>query len=77
LPDHEAWHAGEAANTLIDLFRQRYDAARKAAEEQWDREQLLNPVDDAAWEQELLPRKQIEDWDADDRAHPEGYTHNV
>jgi hypothetical protein len=48
------------AGELVAPFAQRYDAAFKAAHEQWEQECLQIPVDDAAWEKELQRREEIE-----------------
>ena len=45
---------------LVAPFLERYDAAFKAAREQWEQECLQIPVDDAAWEKELEWRAGIE-----------------
>ena len=65
------------ANPLVAPFVARYDAAAQAAEEQWKQECLQTPIDDAAWEEELQQRKQMEDKAADDAAHPERFIHRV
>jgi hypothetical protein len=73
---HTNWVFGRA-KPLVTPFAERYEAANKAALEQWKQECLQRPVDDAAWEEELCRRKRIEDRDADDAAHPERFIHTV
>jgi hypothetical protein len=45
---------------LVAPFIERRDAAFKAAREQWHRQFLQVPIDDAAWDKELKRRAQIE-----------------
>jgi hypothetical protein len=61
------------AKALLEPFQERYDAAYKAAEAQWERECEQIPVDDAAWEQELERRRQLDDY----FAHPEKRIHHI
>jgi hypothetical protein len=50
------------ANKLLGKFKERYDAAFKAAQEQWERECEQIPVDDVAWEKELERRRELEEY---------------
>jgi hypothetical protein len=69
--------AGEAAMALVVSFEERYKAAHNAAEEEWQRECEMIPVGDAEWEEELQYRRETEDRDRDDAAHPERFIHHV
>jgi hypothetical protein len=62
---------------LVAPFIKLYDAVREAAREQWEEECLQIPIDDAAWEEELQRRQEVEQKRADDDAHPERFIHRV
>lgn len=77
LPPYDSWQGGDEACTIIKPFQQRYDSAFEAAKEEWKRECEKIPVGDAEWEAELRRRKEIEEREADDAAHPERFIHSV
>jgi hypothetical protein len=78
LPEwNDTMQSGDAAKALVAPFLERYDAAFKAAREEWECEMAATPVDDAAWEEELLRRRCVEEQAADDAAHPERFIHYV
>ena len=50
----------KAVEELVAPFVARYAAAHNAAHEVWKQERLQTPVDDAAWEEELCRRADLE-----------------
>jgi hypothetical protein len=63
IPNQTRWsnYVLGKAGELVAPFNARYQAAFEAAREQWEQECLQIPVDDAAWEQELKWRRDLEE----------------